>query len=193
MSAKYCTNANHEAVPILQPKTISEKFAESMMTMAAKTASMKTMAAKQSDEKSVPRRETSSSSERDDWTLLKPNDGYTSRFQYNGYVKKCHWVFYDNGQKSAKMPETDVQYNYRMLKKRKFCILMGFAGQKYNGMAYNSTRNTIEDNLFIAMAKNRWILDEHIAKPALIDFEHGSRTDRGVSAVRMNISLILRK
>lgn len=125
--------------------------------------------------------------------ILKPIDGYTPRFQYNGYVKKSHWKYYDKNHKHGNEKETEAQYKYRMLKKQKFCLLMAYAGGNYYGMEFNATRNTIEDKLIIAMAKSGWILDEHIEKPRLLDFQHGSRTDRGVSAARQNVSLILRK
>lgn len=124
--------------------------------------------------------------------LLKPVDGYTPRFKYNGYLKKTHWRYYDeNRQEDA--PETEAQINYKMLKKHKFCLLLAFAGGNYFGMQYNVSFNTIEDNLLKAMVKNGWILDEHIDKPWLVAFQRGSRTDRGVSAARQNVSMILRK
>lgn len=125
--------------------------------------------------------------------LLKPIDGYTCRFQYNGYLKRSHWRYYDDNRKSPYGPETEAQYNYYMRKKHKFCLLMGFAGGNYYGMQYNVSVNTIEDMLLKAMVKNDWILPEHYAKPFLVDFVRGSRTDRGVSAARMNVSVVLRK
>lgn len=125
--------------------------------------------------------------------LLAPVDGYTSRFQYNGYLKSKRWQYYDDERLGAYGPETEEQYNYRMLKKQKFCVLLGFAGGNYYGMQYNKGVHTIEGVLLDAMVENRWILSEHIQKPWLVDFDRGSRTDRGVSAARMNISLTLRE
>lgn len=125
--------------------------------------------------------------------LLKPADNYTSRFQYNGYLKSRHWQFYDNERLGAFGPETEEQYNYRMLKKHKFCVLLGFAGGNYFGMQYNKNVHTVEEVLLEAMVRNRWILSEHKQKSWLIDFQRGSRTDRGVSAARQNISLTLRE
>lgn len=124
--------------------------------------------------------------------LLKPVDGYTSRFKYNGYLKKTHWQYYDENRQ-VDTSETEAQYKYKMLKKQKFCLLMAFAGGNYHGMQYNVNFNTIEENLFNAMIRNGWILDEHINKPWLVEFQRSSRTDRGVSAARQNISMILRK
>lgn len=126
--------------------------------------------------------------------LLKPIDSsYTSRFQYNGYLKAKRWQYYNDDRLGMYSPETEDQYNYRLLKKHKFAILMGFAGGNYFGMQYNKGVHTIEDVLLEAMLKNRWILSEHIQKPWSVDFQRGSRTDRGVSAARQIVSLILRK
>lgn len=121
-----------------------------------------------------------------------------SRFQYNGFLRRSNWVYYDdndNKRPVAYGPETEKQNNYRMLKRRKFCILMGFAGGNYHGMQfqYQKDINTIEKALFDAMVKNRWILPEHLHKMSLVDFNHGSRTDTGVSAARMNVSMLLRE
>lgn len=121
-----------------------------------------------------------------------------SRFQYNGFLRRSNWVYYDdndNKRPVAYGPETEKQNNYRMLKRRKFCILMGFAGGNYHGMQfqYQKDINTIEKALFDAMVKNRWILPEHLHKMSLVDFNHGSRTDTGVSAARMNVSMFLRE
>lgn len=125
--------------------------------------------------------------------LMKPSDGYVSRFQYNGYLKNAHWRYFDEDRVSEYGPESEAQYNYRMKKKQKFCILLGFAGGNYYGMQYNCSLRTIEDALLKAMVKNEWILPEHLEKPFLVDFLRGSRTDRGVSAARMNVSMVLRK
>lgn len=130
--------------------------------------------------------------------LLEPTGGYVSRFQYKGFLRRSHWKYYDdndNQRSVAYGPDTEEQHNYRMLKKRKFCILLGFAGGSYHGMQYQFRKdiNTIEKELFAAMVKNRWVLPEHEQKMWLVDFNHGSRTDTGVSAARMNVSMFLRK
>lgn len=132
--------------------------------------------------------------EYDGTKTLKPVDGYTSRFQYNGFVKKSHWHYYDeNGPNKCRTPETELQLLYRMRKKHKYCLLMAFAGGNYFGMQYNVSVNTIEDKLLNSMVKNQWILEEHLEKPWLVEFQRGSRTDRGVSAARQNVSAILRE
>lgn len=125
--------------------------------------------------------------------LLKPVGDYTSRFQYNGYLKNSRWRYFDEMAQSQEAAATELQMKYRMRKKQKFCILMGFAGGNYYGMQYNNTCMTIEDKLLNAMVKNEWILEEHINKSWMFEFSHGSRTDRGVSAARMNVSALLRR
>lgn len=181
-SCKFCIDSlrnaeltnNNDSIP----STITEKFTQSIRAIQAERASNKLKKAKEKVGTSK---------------LLTPVDGYTSRFQYNGYLKSKRWQYYDDERLGAYGPETEEQYNYRLLKKQKFCVLMGFAGGNYYGMQYNKGVHTIEGVLLDAMVKNRWILSEHIQKPWLIAFDRGSRTDRGVSAARMNISLTLRK
>lgn len=160
------------------PRTISEKFTHSMRIFEAERENIKTTKTKEKIGTSK---------------LLKPVDNYTSRFQYNGYLKSKRWQYYVDERLDAHGPETEEQYNYRLLRKQKFCILMGFAGGNYYGMQYNKGVHTIEEVLLDAMVKNRWILSEHIQRPWLVGFERGSRTDRGVSAARQNVSLMLRK
>lgn len=125
--------------------------------------------------------------------LTPIDEEYTTRFQYNGYLKNSHWKYYDENRPLPNAIESEEQYNYRIRKKRTFCLLLGFAGGNYYGMQYNLTTHTIEDEIFSAMLKNNWILPEHVKKPWQFDFQRGSRTDRGVSAARMNVSAILRK
>lgn len=160
------------------PKTITEQFTESLKRF-----------------KSVKKPSPANKRGVD---LLEPTAGYASRFQYKGFLRRSHWIYHDdndNRRSVAYGPETEEQYKYRMLKKRKFCILLGFAGGNYHGMQYQfyNNINTIEKALFAAMVKNRWILPEHEHNMWLVDFNHGSRTDAGVSAARMNVSMFLRK
>lgn len=178
---KHSNNSGNEQVetPSLEPRTITEKFTESMKSVRAQKALNKNYRKPYNVEGTN--------------RLLKPLDGYISRFKYNGFVKKSHWHYYDENRLTENGPETEAQYNYRMKKKHKFCILMAFAGGNYYGMQYNCSLKTIEDALLKAMVKNEWILPEHYDKPFLVDFIRGSRTDRGVSAARMNVSVVLRK
>lgn len=131
-------------------------------------------------------------------TLGKPKPyhlqvvGYKPRFEFNGYLKKSNWIRYDEDrQLITSLTKEQEEYKYR--KKAKYCLLLAFAGGNYYGMQLNTTLNTIEDNLIRAMVKNRWILDHHANRMYEVEFSHGSRTDRGVSAARMNVSMFLRK
>lgn len=185
--SRFCTKADaneNEA----QPKTITEQFTE-----ALRVATEKRKLAKQT--KKLNKLKADSHRE---FKGLKPKDDYVPRFEYNGYLKKCTWHYYDEKTKEKlKRNEvpilTEAQEKYQNRKKRNFCLLLGFAGGNYFGMQYNPSVRTIENELLTAMYKNEWILEEHIHKSYLLEFQHGSRTDRGVSAARMNCSLFLRK
>lgn len=165
-----------------QSKTITERFTESMR-----------VAAEQQKLTKANRKKNNGYTE---FKGIKPKDDYKPRFEYNGYLKKCNWKYFDDETHPMNKDDivlTEAQLRYRDRKKRKFCLLLGFAGGNYFGMQYNATVNTIEDQLLNAMCKNEWILEEHIRRPVYLEFQHGSRTDRGVSAARMNCSLMLRK
>lgn len=126
--------------------------------------------------------------------LLKPVAGYKPRFSYNGYLKGCNWISYDENPKPVLSAEyMEKQHRYNKRRKSKYCLLLAFVGDKYHGMQYNEPYNTIEKQLFEAMLKNDWILTEHLNNLGSIRFVHGSRTDKGVSALRMSCSMILRK
>lgn len=183
--AKYCTKPtgdyeictkSKEDEP--QRKSITEKFTDAIRLGKEVKKQLKERAA-------LPREGTS--------RLVKPIDGYTPRFQYNGYLRNCHWRYYSEDLPNEKKEETEEQFNYRMLKKQKYCLLLGFVGANYYGMQYNESVRTIEDELLKAMVKQKWILPEHLEKPYMVQFSRGSRTDRGVSAARMNLSVVLRK
>ncbi|XP_031636736.1 tRNA pseudouridine synthase A-like [Contarinia nasturtii] len=175
---KYCTKTNENDEN--RPKTITEKFDEAIKKIEGLRAAAKATKGEKNRAKA-----TNGKSK-----LLKPVDGYTPRFKYNGYVKKSQWIYFDDDH-NEKVPETEEQFNYGMRKKHKYCLLLAFAGGNYYGMQYNVSTHTIEDELLKSMVKNRWILQEHLDRPHLFDFQRGSRTDRGVSACRMNVSAVL--
>lgn len=126
---------------------------------------------------------------------IKSAPGYVPRFKYNGYLKNCTWVrFTDEMLEKRKAGPSEEQINYKHRDKAKFCILMAFAGGKYNGMQNVGPEiGTIELILFEAMIKNRWLLPEHRNSMYSVDYCRASRTDAGVSAARMYCSAILRK
>lgn len=112
--------------------------------------------------------------------------------RYCGIHKKRPWVDYraqsDGGEEKRQCfrPEDRV-------KKRKYCLLMGYAGANYFGMQRNPEVNTIEEVLLTAMLKQKWINDEGFNQPQMVHFQRAARTDKGVSATRQCVSLKLRK
>ncbi|XP_037044158.1 tRNA pseudouridine synthase A-like isoform X2 [Bradysia coprophila] len=85
-----------------------------------------------------------------------------------------------------KLQETDSNVT-------KHCLMMGYSGCKYRGMQYQSQDGapTIEEVLFKAMLECKWITYDQYKKPHSIGFYHGSRTDKGVSALRQCCSILL--
>lgn len=123
-----------------------------------------------------------------------PMVGYEPRFSYNGYLKNRTWISYDEHPRATMTPEyMALQRDYAQRPKSKHCLLMAFAGDNYCGMQYNKEVDTIEKRLFEAMIRHGCMLAEHVDHLSGIRFVHGSRTDRGVSAMRMACSMILRE
>lgn len=127
---------------------------------------------------------------------LKPAPGYVPRFKYNGFLKNCKWVPYtEEALRKSEAGPTEEEIAYKHRDKAKFCVLMAFAGGRYNGMQYNigAELESIELHLFAAMAKNKWILPDHVNGMHFVDYSRASRTDHGVSAARMYCSALLRE
>lgn len=171
-------------IPNGQTKTITEAFNDALQRAKAKSLTSSTKS-----DKNTKKYEATG--------IGAPHiAGYIPRFDYNGYLKKCSWIPYKENQKPKQFIKASdsEREEYAKLSKSKVCLLMGFAGQNYNGMEYNGRGvETIEKYLFTALLTNRWILPEHIFKMSTVEFEHGSRTDAGVSAARMNCSIVLRE
>lgn len=71
---------------------------------------------------------------------------------------------------------------------------MSYSGAKYIGMQYlTQDCLTIESVLFKAMLETDWVRPASYHKPYKIKYQHGSRTDMGVSAARQCCSMLLRK
>lgn len=75
------------------------------------------------------------------------------------------------------------------------CMMLSYSGTKYYGIQRLRQEGapTIEEVLFKAMLDNKWITDEAFEQPFSIRFQQGSRTDKGVSAVRQCCSIRLRE
>ncbi|XP_037037515.1 tRNA pseudouridine synthase A [Bradysia coprophila] len=116
----------------------------------------------------------------------KPEDGYKSR--YNGRVKKRQWEDYG----SEGNPEKRANFNPEdRVKRRKWCLLLGYSGANYYGMQRNPDVKTIEEELLVAMLKRKWITEEGFKLPQQIQFQRAARTDKGVSAARQCVSMKL--
>lgn len=108
--------------------------------------------------------------------------------RYDGRKKKRQWE-QDNivDEKRAKMDPEDK------IRRKKFCVILGYAGAKYIGMQRNPGVKTIEEELLKAMLKNELITKDAFQQPQYTHFQRAARTDKGVSAARQCISLKLRK
>ncbi|KAL5273675.1 PUS1 family protein [Megaselia abdita] len=77
------------------------------------------------------------------------------------------------------------------LKRKKSVLLMGYSGANYFGMQRNPGQKTIEEDLFVAMFKNKWITEESFNQAQYANFQRAARTDKGVSASRQICSMKL--
>lgn len=122
----------------------------------------------------------------------KPNENKPEQIKkpkYNGRCKKRAWVFNrrdDDAKRVRTNPEDRV-------KRRKFLLVMGYAGANYIGMQRNPEVNTIEEELLKALFKNKLIVEEAFQQPQYTHFQRAARTDKGVSAARQCVSLKLRE
>lgn len=79
------------------------------------------------------------------------------------------------------------------IKKKNCAMMLGYLGKDYHGMQRNPGMNTIEEELIKAMFKAELINSEAFETIQSIHFQRAARTDKGVSAVRQVVSLMLRK
>lgn len=117
----------------------------------------------------------------------KKNEPYKSR--YDGRAKKRQWQDYSTSEPNAKRENFNP---VDRVKRKKFCMLLGYSGVNYFGMQRNPDMQTIEEELFVAMLKNKWITEEGFAQAQTVQFQRAARTDKGVSAARQCVSLKLR-
>lgn len=115
-------------------------------------------------------------------------DRYKPR--YNGRAKKRQWE--DFGSEGN--PEKRANFNPEdRVKRKKFLLLLGYSGANYFGMQRNPGMKTIEEELLVAMLKQKWITEEGFKLPQQLQFQRAARTDKGVSAARQCVSMKLRK
>lgn len=133
-------------------------------------------------------------------------DTYRPRVDYIGFLRNTSWHNKEPKTKTTATTERGITLDTdseavdngfdkkpRNVFWKKRLLLMGFSGTKYSGMQYNRDCATIEDCLFRAMLQNEWITEDNMQRPFTIEFQRGSRTDRGVSAARQCCSLLLRE
>ena len=80
---------------------------------------------------------------------------------------------------------------YPWKRAKKVAAMLSFSGQAYHGMQRNPGDDikTIEDELMVALSKSGAIDPEWEKVPQKAFFKRASRTDKGVSAARMVVSL----
>lgn len=123
--------------------------------------------------------------------VVNKKQNWQKKPRYNGQQKKRRWEHFnrrDDSDEKRVRPSLEER-----VKKRKYCMLLGFAGANYVGMQRNPGVNTIEEELLKALLKNKLINDEGFTQPQMIHFQRAARTDKGVSASRQCCSLKLRK
>ncbi|XP_056636243.1 pseudouridylate synthase 1 homolog isoform X1 [Diorhabda sublineata] len=126
------------------------------------------------------------------------------KIKYDGRSKKRQWEERrrDKGEslrdnsKESKIPklegETESLVEKDKVKRRKFCLLLGYSGSDYFGMQRNPHTRTIEEDLLNALFKIKLIDKEGYDQVQTMHFQRAARTDKGVSAARQVVSLKLR-
>ncbi|XP_030573902.1 tRNA pseudouridine synthase A isoform X2 [Drosophila novamexicana] len=90
-----------------------------------------------------------------------------------------------NGTKRAPFDPAD------RIKRKKSAILLSYCGANYYGMQRNPGMQTIEEELFKAMLKHKWITEDSFEQVQIASFQRAARTDKGVSAARQVCSVKL--
>ncbi|KAF7282430.1 hypothetical protein GWI33_002660 [Rhynchophorus ferrugineus] len=119
--------------------------------------------------------------------------------RYDGRTKKRQWEERrsDKGAgldpKLPKLlkPNENVETGIDRIKRRKYCILMGYSGSDYYGMQRNPNTRTIEEDFFKALFDTNFINKECYDQVQNMHFQRAARTDKGVSAARQIVSLKL--
>ncbi|XP_017048796.1 tRNA pseudouridine synthase A isoform X2 [Drosophila ficusphila] len=115
----------------------------------------------------------------------------TNRIKRN--LKRKKWVDWKaqdeqdaaNGVKRAPFDPAD------RIKRKKSAILLSYCGANYYGMQRNPGMQTIEEELFKAMLKHKWITEDSFEQVQIACFQRAARTDKGVSAARQVCSVKL--
>ncbi|XP_050508354.1 pseudouridylate synthase 1 homolog [Diabrotica virgifera virgifera] len=123
--------------------------------------------------------------------------------KYDGRTKKRQWEERrrDKGESLRETPEDpkrvkldeDQEMEKDKIKRRKFCLLLGYSGNNYFGMQRNPNTKTIEEDLLNALFKTHLITEDCYQQVQNMQFQRAARTDKGVSAARQVVSLKLKE
>jgi len=89
--------------------------------------------------------------------------------------------------KSEKSEEKKPEWPWR--KAKKVAVMLSFVGKDYLGMQRNPGHKTIEEDLMKAFKEAGTICEEWYDVPSKGYFQRASRTDKGVSAAKMVVSM----
>lgn len=110
-------------------------------------------------------------------------------------LKRRKWVNWEteDERKSTEAKRAAIDPSVEKIKRKKCAILLGYSGANYYGMQRNPGMDTIEEELFKALLKHKWISYDAYGQAQVACFQRAARTDKGVSAARQVCSLKLRK
>lgn len=128
--------------------------------------------------------------EKNEAKLQEPNKKSMKKQRYDGRSKKRRWENRRDDDNDTKRVRTNPE---ERIKKRKYCMLLGYAGANYHGMQRNPDVNTIEEELLKVLFKNKLIDENGFKQSQNINFQRAARTDKGVSAARQCCSMKLRE
>ena len=92
-------------------------------------------------------------------------------------------------EKEVKFSNTESSSAWPWRRARKVAVMISFSGKDYLGMQRNPPHPTIEEELLKAFKSAGVIAPDWYDRPQHAYFQRASRTDKGVSALKMVISL----
>jgi len=85
--------------------------------------------------------------------------------------------------------ENNQRQDYPWKRAKKVAMMISFSGKDYLGMQRNPPHPTIEEELLKALRSSGAIAPDWFDRPQQAYFQRASRTDKGVSAIKMIVSL----
>lgn len=113
--------------------------------------------------------------------------------RYDGRTKKRKWEERRSEysvQTAEKREKVDDEKSER-IKKKKYAVLLGYAGSDYFGMQRNPQTRTVEEDFLKALLTINYISTEAFDQVQQIQFQRAARTDKGVSACGQVVSIKL--